>query len=116
MKKRKMMELLFFSIIFIIEFILFLIGIIKQSSDNYYNNLFMLFMNIYIVYIGLIYLVNAYLNSKDVEEIISESLENNISLEEISIRSCKNVKEVKKIILKNDRLRNMYEQMMSDHK
>ena len=56
--KSKKNKCLFFLIIILIEIIFFISGLIQTKEDSYFNTVFIFFINVYVIYIGLVYLID----------------------------------------------------------
>ncbi len=63
MKKINIIESLIFIIGIIIELIIFVYGLVHQRSDEWHNTVFIFFTNVYVIYFGVIYFINKFLNS-----------------------------------------------------
>lgn len=56
--KNNKIKLVVFLIIVFIELIFFITGLIQTKGDSYHNTVFIFFTNVYVIYLGLIYLLN----------------------------------------------------------
>lgn len=63
MKKINIIESIIFIIGIIIELIIFVYGLVHQRSDEWHNTVFIFFTNVYVIYFGVIYFINKFLNS-----------------------------------------------------